>query len=74
MPNQGQLYLMAVSGAGQGMVGSLENRDLHLQRGIVKKAEENNFYEENGQRYLSVQRYTRINFNIIENDGTRHQL
>ena len=74
MPNQGQLYLMAVAGAGQGMVGSSSNRDLHLQRGIVKKAEDNNVYEENGQMYLSVLHYTKIIFNILENDGTRHQL
>lgn len=74
MPNHGQLYLMAVAGAGQGMAGTSENRDLHLQRGIVKKTEENNTYNENGRMYLSVQHYTSINFNIIQNDGTRHQL
>ena len=74
MPNQGQLYLMAVSGAGQGLVGSPENRDLHLQRGVVKNIEEDKVYEENGEAYLSVQRYTKIIFNVIENDGTRHQL
>ena len=58
MPNQGQLYLMAVAGAGQGMVGSSANRD-HLQRGIVKKAEDNNVYEENGRcifRYSIIPR------------------
>lgn len=74
MPNQGQLYLMAVSGAGQGMVGSSDSKDLHLQRGIVKPAVEENVYEENGKMYLSVQKYTEMKFNIIENDGTRHQL
>ena len=73
MPNQGQLYLMAVAGAGQGVVGTLENQDIHLQRGIVKNVEEENIYEENGKQFLSVQRYTKINFNIIENDGKRHQ-
>ena len=56
------------------MIRSTAKRDLHLQQGIVKKAEDTNVYEENGQMYLSVQHYTKIIFNILENDGTRHQL
>lgn len=30
------LYLCAISGGGQGLTGSEENRDLHLQRGVAK--------------------------------------
>ncbi|MDD3361822.1 MAG: DUF6094 domain-containing protein [Hespellia sp.] len=75
MPNAGQMYLMAISGAGQGRVGTKEGRDLHLQRGCVKNVEESEIREgENGKPVEAVQQYTRINFCIIENNGRIHRL
>lgn len=75
LPNSGQMYLMAVSGAGQGLVGSEETKDLHLQRGIVKNVEESEYREnESGETVEVVQKFTRIYFNIIENSGEIHSM
>ena len=75
MPNAGQMYLMAISGAGQGRVGTEEARDQHLQRGVVTNVEEKEYrQDEQGNTVEAVQRFTRINFNIIENNGMIHQL
>lgn len=75
MPNAGQMYLMAISGAGQGLVGSEENGDLHLQRGIVTNVEESEIRQEADGRMVEViQQFSRINFQIIENDGKIHKL
>lgn len=75
MPNAGQMYLMAISGAGQGLVGSEKTRDLHLQRGIVKNAEESEFQnDENGTLVEVVRKYSKISFNIIENSGKIHSM
>ena len=75
MPNAGQMYLMAISGAGQGRVGTEEAKDQHLQRGVVTNVEESEYrLDENGNMVESVQRFTRINFNIVENSGMIHQL
>ena len=66
---------MAISGAGQGRVGTEEARDQHLQRGVVTNVEEKEYrQDEQGNTVEAVQRFTRINFNIIENNGMIHQL
>ena len=75
MPNAGQMYLMAISGAGQGRVGTASAKDQHLQRGVVTTVEESEYcQDENGNCVEAVQRFTRINFNIVENSGVIHQL
>ena len=75
MPNAGQMYLMAISGAGQGRVGTKAARDQHLQRGIVTNIEESEFRtDDKGNTVEAVQRFTKINFNVIENDGAVHVL
>lgn len=75
MPNAGQMYLMAISGAGQGRVGSEETGDLHLQRGNVTNVEESEIrQDEEGKMVEAVQKFTRISFHIIENDGMIHKL
>lgn len=62
------LYLCAISGGGQGLVGSEDNKDLHLQRGVVKnvKVEE---VSEDGKE-ITEKTYAKVCLNIIENDGT----
>lgn len=75
MPNAGQMYLMAISGAGQGLVGSESTKDLHLQRGSVKNVEESEFLnDENGNLVEAVRKYTKIGFKIIENGGNIHSV
>lgn len=75
MPNAGQMYLMAISGAGQGRVGTEKEKDQHLQRGTVKTVEESEIYtDEEGRLLENVQVFSQIEFHIIENDGTIHEL
>ena len=67
MPNAGQMYLMAISGAGQGLVGSEASSDLHLQRGMVTNVEESEMrMDENGRMVEAVQRFSKVGFQIIE--------
>lgn len=75
MPNAGQMYLMAIAGAGQGRVGTEEEKDQHLQRGTVRTVEESDFSkDEEGRLVENVQVFSRIEFHIIENDGTIHEM
>lgn len=65
------LYLCALAGGGQGIVGNEENGDLHLQRGIVKKVTFQEVDEgKEGHGEVSVSSFSAIVLNIIENDGT----
>ena len=72
LPCNGQLYLLAVTGGGQGKVGNEESKDLHLQRGVAKVVSKNEIVteEETGKMKEIVKSYTQISFNIVENDGT----
>lgn len=69
------MYLAATAGGGQGIVGSEENHDIHLQRGMAKVVEESEVIEgeegSNGnvRRYERVTSKTQITINIIENNG-----
>ncbi len=70
MPSEGQMYLLAVSGAGQGLVGKEESRDLHLQRGVAKINKRSEYMtDENGKLKEIETSYPQINFNLIEADG-----
>lgn len=66
------LYLLSVSGGGQGLVGSEETGDLHLQRGVSKvvKTVSSEEDEETGKVVEVESSYTQTQLNIIENDGT----
>lgn len=65
------LYLCAIAGGGQGLTGSKENHDLHLQRGVAKVLTDNNVAADaSGKMELVESSYTKITLNIIENDGT----
>lgn len=65
------LYLCAVSGGGQGLVGSEEDGDLHLQRGEAKIVKDQRAeVGQNGKSSLVETSRTKIVLNIIENDGT----
>ena len=74
MPNAGQMYLMAISGAGQGIVGSEETKDLHLQRGVVKNVEESEIRESEQGVVEAVRKYAKISFSIVEDSGDIHSI
>lgn len=69
------LYLLATSGVGQGLTGSEENGDLHLQRGVAEVVEESHYdsYDEtedtDGGRIV-VTTHTAIVMTIVQNNGT----
>ena len=66
------LYLLATSGAGQGITGSVETGDLHLQRGVAEIIEESTF-ESNGdgtgKGIETVTSRTQISMTVIQNSG-----
>lgn len=65
------LYLLAVSGGGQGLVGG-EDNDLHLQRGVAKvvTTSESKYDADKGKAIIVENSHTQICLNIIESDGT----
>lgn len=65
-------YLCAISGGGQGIVGTEEEQDMHLQRGSVKVIEESSYNENDEGKTSSetVRTRTQISLCIIENDGS----
>ena len=71
------MYLLAVSGGGQGLAGSEEHGDLHLQRGTVKVVETTGVEKrENSESFQErVKTSSSICMAIIENSGkiTRFQ-
>lgn len=75
MPCNNQLYLLAMCGGGEGLAGTEENQDLHLQRGIVKSVN-HSFYEkgEKGKTVEIVRTTSKVSFNLIEADGTIREL
>lgn len=64
------LYLCAISGGGQGVAGSEETKDMHLQRGVAKVVKEVEEREVNGSLEIVEKSFTKIFLNVIENDGT----
>lgn len=64
------VYLLSVAGCGQGLAGSKETHDLHLQRGNIKRVQ-NSHYEAEGEKMKEIVTETSsICMTIIENDGT----
>lgn len=75
LPSEGQMYLLAVSGAGQGLVGSEENKDLHLQRGVSRISKRSEYMQDEDGIMKEVEiSYPQISFNLIEADGTIRSL
>lgn len=71
------LYLLATSGSGQGLTGSEETLDLHLQRGVAEVVEdsyvptsEDDYGDEHTPGSVIVTSRTAITMSIIQNDGT----
>lgn len=65
------LYLLATSGAGQGLTGSVETGDLHLQRGVAEVIEEGEVVgTADGGKIANVTTRTQITMTVVQNDGT----
>lgn len=65
------LYLLATSGSGQGLTGSEETRDLHLQRGVAEVIEESEYITDaegnvTGEKVISR---TKVTMTVIEQSG-----
>lgn len=63
------MYLLSVSGGGEGKAGNEENQDVHLQRGVVKVVETDRVDSLDEKSYLRVRSSSSITVTIIENDG-----
>lgn len=64
------LYLVSISGGGEGLVGNEKDGDVHLQRGIVEK-QDNSIVQRNKDGdaiSLKVTTAAAISLNIIDND------
>lgn len=66
------MYLLATSGGGQGLTGSEENGDLHLQRGVAEVIEEGvvepGATDESSSK-VRVTTRTQVSMTVIQNNG-----
>lgn len=71
MPNQNTLYLLSTLGCGSGITGSVEGKDIHLQRGCAKIVERVfDDVNDDGSVDRVKQVSTQVSVTILENDGT----
>lgn len=71
MPKPDSLYLMATSGAGQGLAGT-PGKDLHLQRGTAEVIEETEYKVDpnNPEKDIAVvTTRTKVSMQILETSG-----
>lgn len=61
------IYLCAVSGGGQGLVGAEDSQDLHLQRGNVKVKVDTTVNEDNNT--VTETTFSSVELTIVENSG-----
>lgn len=64
-------YLMATTGISEGIVGSAENKDLHLQRGSLEKGIKEE-YERRGEKselYITESTLYKTTLTTVENNG-----
>lgn len=68
------IYLLATSGGGQGITGTEENGDIHLQRGVAEVIEEPEIeIAESGakkKRQVRINTRTAVSMTIVQNNGT----
>lgn len=69
------LYLLGVSGGGEGYAGDEDSGDLHLQRGVVKSIETETV-EPSGEKnfIVRVNKSNKVSMTIIENNGQIRRL
>lgn len=70
VPNRDHSFLLVVSGYGEGKMGSLENKNFHLQRGRVVSSTDNRVEEgEDGKVRKFERLYHKTEMVIVENSG-----
>lgn len=72
-PKKDTLYLMATSGYGAGITGSVENGDLHLQRGVAEVVEDESYETDPShpdKEIVRVTSRTQVTMTVVQNDGT----
>lgn len=75
MPCNNQLYLLAMCGGGEGLAGTDEKQDLHLQRGIVKRISHSSIEKDEKGKLVEIVRTTsKVSFTLVEADGTIREL
>lgn len=76
-PNKDSMYLLGVCGVGQGLCGSEEEGNLHLQRGTVKMVENLTLQPSDDTRVKGVITATtraQVTYKVVESDGTITEL
>lgn len=73
-PKKDSMYLCATAGAGQGLCGSADDGDLHLQRGVVKVIKESEIVRDGTKTTIVEHSRSSISLCTIENDGTVRML
>lgn len=63
------MYLLATSGGGQGLTGSEETNDLHLQRGVAEIIEENQLEYKGDKTVCRSTTRTQVTMTIVQNNG-----
>lgn len=68
--SNGCIQILSITGCGQGKAGSIEKRNLHLQRGTVKDVVHSRIeYEEKKQKRIETYSHAAC-LTIVQNDGT----
>jgi len=75
-PNKDSMYLLGVCGKGQGLCGSEEEGNLHLQRGTVRMVENLELRQEELRAKNTIVATTRaqVTYKVVESDGTITEL
>lgn len=76
-PNKDSMYLLGVCGVGQGLCGTEEEGNLHLQRGTVKMVENLTLQPGDDTRVKGVITATtraQVTYKVVESDGTITEL
>lgn len=75
IPGLDHLFLLAVSGYSEGVMGKRENKDMHLQRGNIITSIKR-FHEKlpNGKVIEKIKQFKKSKLIILENDGTFTEL
>ena len=62
-------YICAVQGEGEGVTGSVRNKDLHLQRGVVRTVHKFDVAGEKNSKYVVERISSQMSQFVVENSG-----
>lgn len=70
-PNKDSMYLLGVCGVGSGLCGDAGERNLHLQRGVVKMVEDlHRQTDEKGNEVVIATTRAQVTYKVVQADGT----